>query len=177
MSKWRRLQKPIVSLKGHVSESRLCIDCGFDTAPGNLNRAQAEKEAARQVKAGIRNWKIPFVASSRSEMYWVYDSVWRAAGMTPGVWNGVLCVACLERRIGRELIPDDFPDDQFNTELPGTPRLLQRQGRLAKVEDHIGYYCAEDFEPPDEPPTFELDIPPPSELERALDLIVRPVTP
>lgn len=40
MSKFRRLQQPIrdVSLKDKYPESNLCIDCGFDTAPGNLGR-------------------------------------------------------------------------------------------------------------------------------------------
>jgi hypothetical protein len=32
-----------MDLKGPVSESWLCVDCGFDTAPGFLNRAELEK--------------------------------------------------------------------------------------------------------------------------------------
>jgi hypothetical protein len=51
MSKWRRLQQGIPSFKNTMSESYLCVDCGFDTMPGNLNRAEAEQDAAAQVAA------------------------------------------------------------------------------------------------------------------------------
>jgi hypothetical protein len=51
MSKWRRLQQRIPSFKNTMSESYLCVDCGFDTMPGNLYRAEAEQDAAAQVAA------------------------------------------------------------------------------------------------------------------------------
>jgi hypothetical protein len=50
-------------------------------------------------------------------------------------YGGVLCVGCLEKRIGRRLTPDDFPDHVFNTTYPGTPRLLERQGRHDPLGD------------------------------------------
>jgi hypothetical protein len=51
-------------------------------------------------------------------------------------WGGCLCVGCLEKRIGRELIPDDFDADHvFNYAYPGTPRLLERQGRYDPLGD------------------------------------------
>ena len=40
------------------------------------------------------------------EYYMVWDEVWEASGMTPD--GGMLCLPCLERRIGRHLTPDDF---------------------------------------------------------------------
>jgi hypothetical protein len=134
MSKWRRLQKPDLDFKGTMSESHLCIDCGFDTAPGCLNRAEAEKEASRQIRAGRRNWKLQFTASSRSEQYFVHDHIWETAGIKPGGWDGCLCVGCLEQRIGRRLTPMDFNDHIFNTALPGTKRLMERQGRCDPLE-------------------------------------------
>jgi hypothetical protein len=45
-----------------------------------------------------------------------------------------LCVGCLERRIGRELTPHDFADHIFNQHYPGTPRLMERQGRLGSLD-------------------------------------------
>jgi hypothetical protein len=39
------------------------------------------------------------------EYYMVSDELWAAAGMGR---EGMLCLACLERRIGRELAIDDF---------------------------------------------------------------------
>ena len=43
-------------------------------------------------------------------------------------YSGCLCIGCLEQRIGRKLMPMDFPDHVFNTDLPGTPRLMERRG-------------------------------------------------
>jgi hypothetical protein len=40
------------------------------------------------------------------EYYMVADELWAAAGMAPN--GGMLCLADLERRIGRPLVPDDF---------------------------------------------------------------------
>jgi hypothetical protein len=57
----------------------------------------------------------------------VRDDVWTAAGIR----DGFLCVGCLERRLGRSLAPDDFPDLPINE--PGdpwdTPRLAARKAR------------------------------------------------
>jgi hypothetical protein len=128
MSKWRRLQQPIPSFKGTWSESFLCVDCGFDTHPGNLGRAEAEKEAARQVAAGKIKWSLPVSIDSRCETYIVHDHIWKSAGMEP--WGGCLCIGCLEKRIGRELMPMDFSDHPFNDHYPGTARLMWRLGRM-----------------------------------------------
>ena len=58
--------------------------------------------------------------------------------MQPGAINsnneliggGFLCVGCIEKRLGRRLRPKDFQlEHTFNRNLPGTPRLLNRQGR------------------------------------------------
>ena len=62
------------------------------------------------------------------EVYMVRKGVWAKAGVKP--LGGCLCIGCLERRIGRRLKPKDFPDNPLNW-LPGTLRLMNRQGRSA----------------------------------------------
>lgn len=134
MSKWRRLQKQEpLNFKGTMSESYLCIDCGFDTSPGNLGRAEAEQRAAAQVAGGKRKWSLKVRVDTRSETYIVHDHIWMAAGMEP--WGGCLCIGCLERRIGRRLTPEDFDPTHPFIYLPGTPRLLERQGRHDPLGD------------------------------------------
>jgi hypothetical protein len=44
-----------------------------------------------------------------SNYYIVWDDLWASARMTPQ--GGMLCIPCLETRIGRELTPDDFETD------------------------------------------------------------------
>jgi hypothetical protein len=56
-----------------------CVDCGKDTGQGGE-------------KSG--------------EYYCVGDDVWAASGLAPN--GGMLCLACLERRIKRPLTPEDF---------------------------------------------------------------------
>ena len=111
--------------RGVTPENWLCIDCGFDTAPGMLGRA--ELEAAFEADTEDRG--IPMTINSKSEVYTVREAVWEAAGMEP--YGGCLCIGRLERRLGRKLKPWDFLlGHAFNEpNLPGTPRLLKRRGR------------------------------------------------
>ena len=62
---------------------------------------------------------------SNTEAYYVKPSVWRAARMEDD--GGCLCIGCLEKRLGRELTPRDFPEHPFNR-MPGTERLQKRRG-------------------------------------------------
>lgn len=48
------------------------------------------------------------VMGSDEYEYMVTDEVWRQSGLSPN--GGKLCVECLEVRIGRPLVPEDFPD-------------------------------------------------------------------
>lgn len=41
--------------------------------------------------------------------------------------DGCLCIGCLELRLGRRLVPKDFPEHPFNR-MPGTRRLMERRG-------------------------------------------------
>jgi hypothetical protein len=118
---------PSTMFKGVVTESWLCVDCGVNTAPGLLNRAETE-EVAKALGVLWKSSGINQHVDDRSEVYMVRDAVWRKAGIEG--MGGSLCVGCLERRIGRKLKPKDFPRDHpFNDmRMPGTPRLLDRRG-------------------------------------------------
>jgi hypothetical protein len=97
-----------------------CIDCGMDTQPGYLTGDQIR--AAHAAGAGF-DWTI----TASYEMYTLREIVWRRTGV-PG-WGGCLCVGCCEKRIGRRLRPKDFTPGHPFLWLPGTRRLLERQGR------------------------------------------------
>ena len=60
------------------------------------------------------------------EYYMVYDSVWEDSGLNK--FDGMLCISCLEQRIGRRLQPDDFSNFPVNNPLlyPKSNRLLSR---------------------------------------------------
>jgi hypothetical protein len=49
---------------------------------------------------------------TRSEYYMVHDWVWELSGMNP--YDGMLCIGCLEKRLGRKLIKGDFPNIPIN---------------------------------------------------------------
>jgi hypothetical protein len=77
-----------------------CCDCGVDTMP-------LERDGGRDC----------------CEYYMVHNDVWRAAGMQAGV----LCIGCLEGRLGRRLTPQDFTNSPINNDLPwDTARLAER---------------------------------------------------
>ncbi len=71
-------------------------------------------------------------ANVRQEYYMVHNHIWRSAlrrarvdGCVPTVYD-MLCVTCLERRLGRELTPADFTTCALNRTGIRNPRLLQR---------------------------------------------------
>jgi hypothetical protein len=63
-----------------------CVDCGIDTCP--------------------LGW------DGEAEFYKVHDAVWAEVGMVSN--GGMLCVGCIEQRLGRRLTPDDFTDAPIN---------------------------------------------------------------
>jgi hypothetical protein len=112
----------IGNLKGLMSEHHCCVGCGVNTAPGLLTRIEVEIAFIANPNAAVSQ-----TIGDDAEVYMVHDKVWKKAGMEG--YGGCLCIGCLEKRIGRRLKRKDFvPDHPFNT-MPGTPRLLQRQGR------------------------------------------------
>jgi hypothetical protein len=69
-----------------------------------------------------------------SEVYAVKPSVWRKAGMDGK--RGCLCIGCLEVRIKRRLVPNDFPRDHGLNLLPrGSARLMSRRRWPYVMED------------------------------------------
>lgn len=57
------------------------------------------------------------------EYYMVADDLWAAAGDVPGM----LCIGCLETRLGRMLTRDDFTGAPVNADLwPQSSRLRAR---------------------------------------------------
>lgn len=116
-----RLSKP--DLRGKTPESWNCVDCGINTAPGTLNREQMEQAFALDWEN--KGVKVP-LGDANTEKYTVTPAVWKAAGMEP--MGGCLCIGCLEKRIGRTLVPDDFDQDHPFNQMPGSPRLLSRRG-------------------------------------------------
>lgn len=58
------------------------------------------------------------------EYYMVHDAVWELANPAR---DGMLCVGCIEDRIGRRLMPSDFTDAPCN-EWAVSKRLGDRMG-------------------------------------------------
>jgi hypothetical protein len=107
--------------KGKTPETWCCVDCGYNTAPGCLTREEIEL----QFNNGAES--INQIFDYRSEVYYVRDRVWDAAGIEP--MGGCLCIGCLELRLGRRLKPKDFKHGHVLNNLPGTQRLMNRRGK------------------------------------------------
>jgi hypothetical protein len=66
------------------------------------------------------------------ERFMVHNALWNAHGV-----EGMLCVGCFEKRLGRRLTPKDFTEcdgNNFDGDEKGwlkSPRLLNRMGRKA----------------------------------------------
>jgi hypothetical protein len=58
------------------------------------------------------------------EYYMVRHGIWAASGLR----KGLLCVGCLEKRIGRQLHADDFPD--FEVNIDDSARSLRLRTRM-----------------------------------------------
>jgi hypothetical protein len=61
------------------------------------------------------------------EYYMVEDAVWAAGGLEPD--GGMLCIGCLERRLGRRLKRDDFKSNLLNCKT-GDWESLRLRDRL-----------------------------------------------
>ena len=63
----------------------------------------------------------------------IYDNIWIETGMPT---NGILCVACIERRLGRKLTPSDIwipiprsPGSSERSENSEQAKRLKNEGR------------------------------------------------
>ena len=84
-----------------IFESFLCLDCGSNTAPGG---------------------------DGLDEYYMIENEVWCSVNPSG---EGMLCVGCLEDRLGRKLSPEDFTDCPLNkgNKVNSSPRLMSRINR------------------------------------------------
>jgi hypothetical protein len=104
---------------GDRTDSWICVDCGFNTAPGFAN-------AERTAKALRAYGYIKNRVCEKSEIYFVKSRVWQAANIDG--WGGCLCIGCLENRLDRKLRPRDFDREHPFNSMPGTARLRSRRG-------------------------------------------------
>lgn len=84
-----------------------CLDCEADCGSGGT---------------GIREYA-----------YKVSDEIWLAVGLDTRPGHGedeFLCVGCLEKRLGRRLVPEDFPASALNNQdfRQQSARLRERVG-------------------------------------------------
>jgi hypothetical protein len=68
---------------------------------GTRRRYDSEKKRFRCIDCGVDTCET-------DDYYMVYDHVWHAAGMVGALDDGMLCLDCLSRRLGRGLYLDDF---------------------------------------------------------------------
>lgn len=62
-----------------------------------------------------------------AEWYMVEHHVWHLATSN---YNDILCIGCLENRLGRKLVPEDFSPVPLNfPDFPKSERLADRLGR------------------------------------------------
>jgi hypothetical protein len=99
-------------------------------------------------------WVASFTPGTK-EFYLVKDSVWRDAGMPKATHNkhsgGSLCVGCIEKRLGRRLVPEDFQHragaEGYNNYDLSTPRLRARltgdPGEELCLGDEVEEFCEE----------------------------------
>ncbi len=88
-----------------TAASAPCRDCGIDTTPRD-----------GEGNPHVSGW----------EWYVVRDEVWKQATSDE---RGILCIGCLEERLGRQLTPQDFADLPINKATAvDTARLGERKG-------------------------------------------------
>jgi hypothetical protein len=90
--------------------------------------SELEAEHRRATRLHCLDCGVDTVAIN--EFYMVTDDVWRAAN--PSL-DGMLCIECLERRLGRTLGPNDFSDAPCNSTFVMSERLRQRMNCAAAL--------------------------------------------
>ena len=110
------------------SKRPLCADCGVDTTPCRWERVPIVwRFARRKILRANGLCVLGCDHDGRWEWYGVRDEVWADAQAQPHI---VLCIGCLEARLGRELVPADFSDYEINEpNWWDTPRLAARKGQ------------------------------------------------
>ena len=89
-------------------------------------RERAAKERARiESRCLDCGEETSFRADKADEYYMVHNELWLRAHPAR---NGKLCIGCLERRLDRELTPDDFTSAIVNE--PGRGKSKRLNSRL-----------------------------------------------
>jgi hypothetical protein len=131
-------------LKMIIQIGWLIAESGHEDADEMLAWFDARMETTRNTLMPLTPWSRPASQQGKGflcldcevdtfeidELYVVTDELW--ARVNPGK-GGMLCIGCLEKRLGRELTPDDFPSLPLNSDHHGSPkseRLLERRGGI-----------------------------------------------
>jgi hypothetical protein len=95
-----------------------------DLFPADAATAKARRDRSRSppwcADCGVNTLAI-------GEWYIVKDEVWKAAGRLGDLTDSFfLCIGCLELRLERRLMPDDFTDAPVNDPTGSSRRLRDR---------------------------------------------------
>ena len=112
------------------------------------------------------------------EYYIVTSQVWLSANP---VKAGMLCIGCLEGRLGRNLTPEDFIDCPLNTDHAGwnrkSERLLERLGATVTGDTCVNPHArACEGEPENLSPSVRNPLVPRGEPERKFHWGLRPAS-
>jgi hypothetical protein len=104
--------------------------------------ADAIKESRAQWRAEQAELRASMCIDCKADIYTIREyfmvtkKVWKASGLKYD--GGMLCVGCLEKRIGRELTQEDFPVVPLNADEgvwgEKSERLRQRQRQARPLE-------------------------------------------
>ncbi|MGY3409161.1 hypothetical protein ACVWZV_005274 [Bradyrhizobium sp. GM5.1] len=95
----------------------------LSTKPRAVRARAARAQAIKRGKCLDCGRQTTFTREG-DEYYMVHDEVWQRANPTG---EGMLCVGCLEGRLGRQLSAEDFTDCPLNENMHGkSDRLIAR---------------------------------------------------
>ena len=93
--------------KALVAFNRWACEVGGQTLPLGFPPLWQEHDSADSEPEILTIFRCVDCGEDKDgEYYMVANEVWAASGLAPN--SGMLCLACLERRIGRLLVPGDF---------------------------------------------------------------------
>jgi hypothetical protein len=82
-------------------------------SPGNKQRAVWVKTNKGKVEIREMDTFCMDCKEKRPEFFMVHDEVWHEAGFTK-VDDGIICIFCFKKRLGRPLKIEDFTFNQMN---------------------------------------------------------------
>ena len=101
----RYVMEKLTDARKHVGDALEVLD--YDTHTGHWNELSKALEILEDVWGKLRFLCIDCGKDTiDGEYYMVSDELWEASGL--GGDDGMACLACLEKRIGRLLTFDDF---------------------------------------------------------------------